>query len=374
MRPFSITLPPVATVELLPPGSQALTGQYTAEIQADNALLDAAKSELDGFSDKDMIRARRESHPYQFARDIKSTYGASNVSNAWLKMFEIAHMFRLHELVSPDGNLYAFCNAELPGSFIEAMHHYCDNKGVAFQWAACSLMPKEGETMLPDKYGLYERYKSRWIMDQQMTGDVTSVADQTAIPALVERVLRRKPMLYTSDIGGELQGQYNSQEQICLKLQFGQAVSAVTTLEIGGTAVLKHFTFATPLMQSLHIFLASVFERLHLVKPLTSRASNSENYLVGIGFRGVSPKTQTTLISWLNHLDAQSAIVDISQHSEPFMAELRRASSMLFATRQITALHSMVRILKHQPDKRPKTSTYSSWLNDNPIMPLSKKL
>lgn len=360
------------TVSLLPPGSQEPTGKPTAEIQKIVSDLDNVKNRLDFYGKSEMIKARRTNHPYQFGSQLERVFQAQHVSNAWLKMYELAHMFNLENLVDENGRLFTFCNAELPGSFILALNHYCDYKNITLDWVASSLMPKEGETMLPDSYELYSKHIGQWIMDSDMTGDVTRIQDQRQTPILVEQVLGRKPMLYTSDIGGALQGQYNDQENICLQLQYGQAVSALTTLAKGGTAILKHFTFATPLMQSLHIVLASVFEKFYVVKPLTSRASNSENYLVGVGYKGMDPVDLEKMINWLDGLRPEGTLVNPLEH-EKFMNEMVKVAKTLYGNRQTVALQKLLDTLNGKP-QRQIHSQYEKWLSENPISPLTKAL
>lgn len=373
MIPFQKRLPPVYEAKLLPSDDEVHPpGEQTKKIQEINAKLDEVKTNLDFFDNTQMISARRVNHPYQFGPRLQKVYNSQHVSNAWLKMYEMANMLNLRDLADSEGKLYAFCNAELPGSFILALHHYCEYNSIKLDWVASSLMPKEGETMLPDSYDLYKNYSGQWIMDDNMTGDVTSVEDQKQMPALVEKTLGRKPMLYTSDIGGALKGQYNDQEKICLKLQYGQAITALSTLEKGGTAILKQFTFATPMMQSLHVVLSLAFEKLVIVKPLTSRASNSENYVIGIGFKSMmAPDVLDTLIGRLEGLSPDGMLVNLAEH-ESFMKELASVARIL-GSKQTAALYKLLDTLAGKQQRR-QYDQHDIWVSNNPISPLIKQL
>lgn len=71
------------------------------------------------------------------------------------------------------------------------------------------------------------------------------------------------------------------------------------TLAVGGNFVTKQYTFFTPFSQSLIAIVAAVFEEVFVTKPLTSRPSNSEVYLIGRRFLGISPLLRAALLQKL---------------------------------------------------------------------------
>jgi hypothetical protein len=210
-------------------------------------------------------------------------------------------------------------------------------------------------------------------MDDSMRGDISNPTDQAQLSPRVTKVLGQKPVLYTSDVGADLRQQYNDQETICLSLQYGQAVSALLCLGVGGTAILKQFTFATPFIQSLIVFLSSVFEKLDICKPLTSRGANSEIYVVGQGFKGISPKTEKWLISWMGYVKPENSIVDLGQ--QPIAMQRLQTIARRLCLHQTKKVQSMIDFMTpHQRQKNTDWASWSNWIQQNPIMPLTTKL
>jgi hypothetical protein len=227
---------------------------------------------------------------------IKEKYDIKYGTNAWLKMYELLHYLPL--VANNNTQLYAFHNCELPGAFIQATLYYmCKFRPTRkYIWNASSLvLPKEknDRNALDDQYHLYANNRSNWIMsmtDPTNNGDTTKVVN---IHHMVS-ALPNKSNIYTSDagigvgFGMHAQLAFNDQEQLNMIINIGQLLAMLETLDINGNFVTKQYTFFKPYTYSLMIIVASMFETFYITKPLTSRASNSEIYLVGIGFRGLT--------------------------------------------------------------------------------------
>ena len=220
------------------------------------------------------------------------------MTNAWLKCWELIHEYHLiPQNHSPEWTV--FCNAELPGAFIFAIDHYIKTKTNTpqYEWFANSLFPTNGD-ILGDEFGLYTRYRDRWLMDETNGGSVT---DPAMIQLIKER-LEGKVDLYTSDIGiGLTLETYNQQEELEAPLHLGQVICALNTLKDGGYMVCKMFMFFQPFSMSLLYVLMEVFEELYISKPMTSRPGNSEVYLVGKGYhsnQALTTRLESVLATW----------------------------------------------------------------------------
>ena len=235
-----------------------------------------------------------------YLQNVKS---AQIVTNAWLKCYEMLQDYNL-TAVAGDGQrpLRVFYNAELPGAFISATNHYCSNNNIPFDWVASSYFPKEGHTMLGDKYGMYANYRNRWIMDADMNGDLTQ---PDTLLSIKQRVLYKFPQgadMYFSDAGMDVEGRFNEQEEINSLLNYGQILSGLMTLGINGNFIIKQYTFYKPLTLSLIALLRNMFADFAIVKPKTSRPTNSEVYLVGRGFYGLLPSVEVRLLDIMRNL------------------------------------------------------------------------
>lgn len=284
---------------------------FSAELNRHQSLLDRFKPSL-------FDAVSRSADAYRpLKRHITRVFSGQLVSNAWLKMYELAYRFDLASFATA-GVLRLFCNAELPGAFVSALNHYCCNasatRSVGIKWCASSLYPQDlGEghaatKALKDQYGLLRAYRRAWIMDgpgdpwgdgaKQMDGDLVS-PENVATMAVRARSLLGEIDLYTSDAGLDVGEDFNRREELNLRIHFGQALAGLLSLRDGGAAVLKMYTFFLPFTRSVIAVLASRFESFDVCKPQTSRPANSEIYLVGRGFHGIDQKTVRGLLEKL---------------------------------------------------------------------------
>lgn len=215
---------------------------------------------------------------------IKKKCNGQAVSNAWLKMYEMLTYYSKSGDLIIGKKLMMFGNAELPGAFLSATNHFLADHypKIEFKWMACSYLGDD-PTKLGDTYGIYRHNKDKWLMGPDLVGDLTKIDDIKAIAKRVNGV-----DLYTSDAGIDVGGDYDNQEVLTLSLNYGQILSALSMLNIGGCMITKQYTYLTLFNQSLINYLATIFKSIYICKPLTSRPANSEIYLVGCGFKGTS--------------------------------------------------------------------------------------
>jgi hypothetical protein len=231
-------------------------------------------------------------------------------SKAWLKLYEILHHM---DLVSGE-SLTSVHIAEAPGNFILATEFFMKSKGISHRWFANSLNPNNKENqrkykqfIFGDQYELLSRYKSRWLFGgTNGTGDLT---DPNVIREMMNTI-NEKVMLVTGDAGLSMEGGlYNKQESELAQINFGQCVAGLCILSIGGSFVYKTFL---PLRQAsslsvLHL-LSTLFESVHITKPINSGPSNAEVYIVCKKYKGISPEIQNQLLDLLPTFTANTNI------------------------------------------------------------------
>ena len=137
---------------------------------------------------------------YQIA--VKSN--AQNISNAWLKMYELIHQFRL--IKKNQKKVVHFDNAAFPGSFILAGNHYAKTfaRVKNYNWYGSSWIGYNNENrttgeLLEDKYNMFKNYPKRWLMNKEYDGNVNDIKNQK----YWEKELKHSVDLYTSDLGFE---------------------------------------------------------------------------------------------------------------------------------------------------------------------------
>lgn len=227
-----------------------------------------------------------------FKYKIKTIFKIENVSNAGLKLTEILnHENLINEENTMSNKFKHFANAEMPGNFIVAVNYFIKTNysHVTYDWYGNSLLPGvmgPKSAGLPDYYGYYKRHKERWIMDEtKMNGDITNVNNIEYIKKYFENT--GKCDLYTSDAGISLDiHDYNEQELIEIQLKLCEVLCALVTLKNNGNMVIKIYSFFEKATIDILIILSNLFKTFKIVKPMTSKPTNSENYIVGIDYIG----------------------------------------------------------------------------------------
>ena len=85
-----------------------------------------------------------------------------------------------------------------------------------------------------------------------------------------------------------------------LQLIFSEIVSCLISQKIGGSFIIKIFDSVTRPTCQLIIKLCQYYEKVYLVKPRTSRYSNSEKYIVCINFKGIDDQDKLNLENIVN--------------------------------------------------------------------------
>jgi len=427
--------------ELLPPplARAAVPAPPDPFVEVSRALT-VAKTRLDDIPEKDFDTLMRAVDLYAgLKRTLRNDYGMTISTNASLKMYELTIQMRL--VVCETGamrRVRAFCNAEFPGAFIVAINHYMRTMcpQTELDWLGSSYYPDDAvargdNTILGDNYGLYAFNRDRWLMgpapdageeaaattDEEAgatmgeeagatgeeagaTGEETDTAikyitgdlmDADVVAALAAEVHARfgadevasGASLYTSDAGIDVGGNFNRQEELTALLNYGQALCGVLALAPGGHLVTKQYTFFTPFSRSLIALLAALFDELYIVKPLTSRPSNSEIYLVGKGFRGIDAALAAALLARLAayRAAADTTPCDWTPLLDPTLtadvdAALLRVARTLYGRQQVAFLneaadfHARWRGHLDQLGRalsRDARRVQEAWLGENPV-------
>lgn len=315
--------------------------------------LEYTKSKLDKYYQDDTTSnsfdrvLRLFDHFKDVKRDIETQYGAEHVTNAWIKFWEIVSRFKLVPKKINEFNL--FCNACLPGSDILAINHYVNTKTSIkkFSWKASSLIDTTEEiNPLTDSYGLYKTYPQNWIVDEKNNGDVTSVYNQLDIKSKIGGSID----LYTSDLGFDVSNDYNGQEKSHAKYNLGQILSGLVSLKRGGCMVVKLYTFFTPFTISLLTIVSSMFDKMYITKPSSSKGANSETYIVCLGFTELHSDIYTYLLSRLSNFSL-SPLLDSSRikNWDKFMSSFSLAKSIF--NEQITYINNAISIFEQSKIK-----------------------
>jgi len=303
------------------------------KLQKQKADLSSSKSQLDIlYKNNAFVRYWKEFDPFKNEKKIIAKMGNTcNVSNAWLKCYELINYYNmLPEHVK--GEFLHFDNAAFPGSFIISTYHFANTKrnwSDKYKWIGSSLITENelDKEPLEDKYHLYKNYKDNWIMDDNMNGDVLVKENQL----FMHNKFKGSIDLYTSDIGFDVSSDYNNQELLQMPVNFGQVLSGLLILKKGGSFITKQYTAFESITVSLIYLTSYFFDEFYVCKPYTSREANSETYLVGKGFKQFDNIMEEPYIklmfSWLEKFKDISStykipLFDAKYYSRKFLEDI----------------------------------------------------
>lgn len=377
----------------LPPVNPCADYQYGNFSEFSKRLNDA-KSLLDPFYN----RAKSDTQFYRRWFDFQSVvdfykglrgiitneYNGQLVSNAWLKYFEIYshYHFReeLHKRFGDGKPVKAFFNAELPGAALCAWNHYMRMNGESYEWVASSLLAEDSRA-LGDSYGLYEMNLDHWLMQVgKNDGDATKVSNLR----MYEETLAGSIHFYSHDAGIDVSEDFSAQEESNARIHLGCALAGLMTLRPGGLFVAKQYTFFNTFTWNLLLIYSGLFEKFYVCKPLTSRPYNSETYLVGVGYKGISAELKQTLLSRLENFSLSPFFpFDAVKSSPELMArfmELEKFAERVFGlqsvrlTENIRAankyLYSVATLRRLVLGEQKKL--LGDWLRKYPVKPLDQ--
>lgn len=238
------------------------------------------------------------------------------LSRAFYKLWEIIMSYDLIDLTHE--NFTSAHLAEGPGSFIQATIFYRDmfsqSKSKNDKYHGVTLHP-EGRSFVPEMdkkfINYYESETPKRVFlhkthskqisggdDSKNNGDLTDPKTMRMFGGQIGG----KCDFITADGGFETVNE-NLQEQESFRLIIAEIINAITIQKKGGNFVCKIFeTFTKTSMQIISI-LSVLYDEIKIVKPLTSRASNSEKYVVCMKFKyNDSDKDYKKILSTLENI------------------------------------------------------------------------
>lgn len=197
------------------------------------------------------------------------------VSRAFFKMIE---MLKIIDGDLPKTPLRTLHIAESPGGFIQAINWRRRMLGIVDYMTGWTISKENAWRKLEDT-------SRSW-----STKPILKIGD-LLLKNTRDNIIRShtdcKAFLVTGDGGFDFSDDYESQETMALPLVIAQMATGLECLEKDGIFILKIFDcFTLPMIQILWVFWIS-FDGFRIIKPRTSRACNSEKYIVARGFKGI---------------------------------------------------------------------------------------
>lgn len=284
------------------------------------------------------------------------------LSRAFYKLWELLMMFDIIPLDTPKYRSVHLC--EGPGSFIQAVIFYRDKvakKGVSKddKYHAITLHCDQPEDEAPEmekkfldyyqkekpnRFILHKTYPKKEMGDRKDNGDITS---NKTIKNFVAEV-KDKVDLITAD-GGFPWKNENTQEQEAFRLILGQTLAALKLQKKGGTFICKTYELFTYVSAKILCLLGQCYGEVFITKPLMSRQSNSEKYIVCMNF--MDNRNVGKTIEFIEKvLDTTDNIVEIFPSFElPVAAKaVIIQANIEFANEQFVAVNNIADFINKQ--------------------------
>lgn len=221
---------------------------------------------------------------------LKKYLNAELCTQAWCKFHEILCSFPLvPQEAFQNGKLNSLHLCEAPGAFIASLNHYLKTHQFPCEWSwvANTLNPyheaNDNLTMIMDDR-LIANTLHDWYFGPDNTGDIMTSKYLTGLQNFISSMV---PIhLITADGSFDCQGNPGEQEALVSSLHYCEVVTALMILGNGGSFVLKVFTLFEHCSINLMYLLNCSFDQVHVFKPATSKAGNSEVYVVCLGYKG----------------------------------------------------------------------------------------
>lgn len=229
------------------------------------------------------------------------------LSRAFYKLWEILYTFNVIDL--DEKNFVSAHLAEGPGSFIQATMIFRDmfsKFSKNDKYHAITLDTDEPGTKIPDEFInsdkriLLHKTYSRDIARIDKTKNDGDLTNPKTIKMFGGDVGVKKAQFVTADGGFRWENE-TIQEQEVAKLLIGQIITALKIQTNNGNFVCKFYETYTLNSVKLLSLLLEHYENVFIIKPFTSRPSNSEKYVICQNFNNKNiDKTIEKLLSILD--------------------------------------------------------------------------
>ena len=241
---------------------------------------------------------KKYTNPYEYiyTSNIKtSVCKYKPISRAYFKMIEIMNTFNFPSFDS-NAPIKMFALAEGPGGFIEAILNYRNNLEDMY-YGMTIEDPTNTEVPGWKKTSNFLQKHSNIVLEKgaDLTGNILNVDNFKHVIAKY----KNKCEFVTGDGGFDFSTDFNNQEINITRLLFGQIAYAVCIQKKGGCFVLKCFDCFYKVTTELIYLLSTMYEKVYVVKPNTSRYANSERYLVCINFLHADSKEYAPIFEQL---------------------------------------------------------------------------
>jgi len=245
-------------------------------------------------SEIDIVRnewdsAKKTSNDYEYiytsSNNRKNISNILPVSRSFFKLREIIYDFHLNIRGKNS------CIAEAPGGFIQSLLKHNDEQKIGIDNIYGITLVSDNKDIPYWNPILLKNPIIKISNGSDGTGDLYKL---TNVFSYIKTCGKNSCQLVTADGGFDYTSDFE-QELSSYKLFYSEIMIAVNIQKPGGIFICKMFDlFYISTLQLIFILYLS-YENISFIKPLTSRQSNSEKYIVCRGFKGINTEISNLL-------------------------------------------------------------------------------
>lgn len=262
----------------------------------------------DYFKSKKWDKYKKHSNSYELiftsCHTLPSIANYTPISRSYFKLWETLHDFESIIKLKNANNVKALFLAEGPGGFIEAFCNYRSKQEQDQLYGMTLISTCKNVPLWKVNESLLQERKIKLLSGVDGTG---SLYNQSNVNYLKQTLGMHSCDLITADGGFDFSADFNSQEELSMKLIAAEIKTAIQLQKIGGTFILKIFDIHSHSTIKLISILKKAYTDIFITKPFTSRPANSEKYLVCTNFFN----TDSCLIREFDRLE-QPSLTDLS--------------------------------------------------------------
>ncbi|XP_071950422.1 cap-specific mRNA (nucleoside-2'-O-)-methyltransferase 2-like [Antedon mediterranea] len=227
---------------------------------------------------------------------LRRNYHVELCTQAWCKFHEILTFYPvIPNTVHTSGFLNSVHLCEAPGAFITSLNHFCKSRPdytyLQWRWVGTTLNPYyEGNSlgcMIADDRFIQETLPN-WFFGVDDSGDLMQRENLEGLLTRTQIAEMDEIHLVTADGSINCQNDPGEQETFVSQLHYSEMITALYILSEGGSFVIKMFTMFESCTANLMFLLNCSFKEVHVFKPSTSKAGNSEVYVICLNYKGRS--------------------------------------------------------------------------------------
>jgi 23S rRNA U2552 (ribose-2'-O)-methylase RlmE/FtsJ len=289
------------------------------------------------------------------------------INRAFYKLWEIIH----DNFTFVDSFNNSLHLAEAPGSFVQVVSRLKPH---------CKMMAISKD---PDSYSDVLKYsKSIPQFSPFLIRKITN-CDFQYMDILNKNILKSfsdrniKYDFITADGGIDDNGDYEHKEELHYNLIICEIIWILLNLQEKGNCVLKVFDIFTKTTTSILYFLNIHFDSIDIIKPITSRPTNSEKYIICKNFKGLL----YTRKEYFDLLDIDSFALHVLNINIPdTFIDFVKIKSRFFIDSQINAINFIVdsintenRVLNKKKIYDTKDRLFLEWCKNYNLSPVLSK-